>query len=135
MCEFWGSRLLPIYVRFTCDKLVSSLMPRFLSMIQRCKRLGETGAQQLLLDLQALKGCLLELPRNCNASSTGAYTKMVGAEVGKAEQLLRLVLTPEDALAVRAAAQPPPLAIRVPAARGARRQPRTAHGALRHCPA
>jgi hypothetical protein len=99
VCEFWGAHLLPIYVRFTCDKLVSSFMPRYVSMIHRCKRLGETGAQQVLLDLQALKGCLLDLPRACNATSTSVYNKMVGAEVGKAEQLLRLVLTPEDALA------------------------------------
>jgi hypothetical protein len=101
VCEFWGAHLLPIYVRFTCDKLVSSFMPRYVAMIHRTKRLGETGAQQVLLDLQALKGCLLELPRACNATSTSAYTKMVSAEVGKAEQLLRLVLTPEDALTVR----------------------------------
>jgi len=99
VCEFWGSHLLPIYVRFTCDKLVSAFMPRFVSMIHRCKRLGETGAQQVLLDLQALKGCLLDLPRACNATSTSVYTKMVGSELGKAEQLLRLVLTPEHALA------------------------------------
>ena len=105
VCEFWGAHLLPIYVRFTCDKLVCSFMPRFLAMVQRCKRLGEIGAQQLLLDLQALKGALLELPTSCGASSTSAYTKMVSAEVGKAEQLLRLVLTPEDALAVRARAR------------------------------
>ncbi|KAJ1631638.1 hypothetical protein T492DRAFT_49068 [Pavlovales sp. CCMP2436] len=48
---------------------------------------------------QALKGCLLDLPRACNATSTSVYTKMVGSELGKAEQLLRLVLTPEHALA------------------------------------
>lgn len=146
VAEFWKGRLLPLYVRFTCDKLVSSLMPRFLCAVQRCKRLGDNGAQQLLLDLQvrccmllllllshvhatrqcafahlpgeprapssrsllqALKGALLELPAQSGASSTSAYTKMVSAEVGKAEQLLRLVLAPEEALAVRAPAPAP----------------------------
>lgn len=103
--EFWGAHLLPIYVRFTCDKLVASFMPRFVAMVLRCRRIGETGAQQLLLDLQALKSALYELPVSCGTTTTSAYTKLVTAEVAKAETLLRLVLTPEEALQVRLCAR------------------------------
>lgn len=31
-------------------------------MVNRCRKIGEAGSQQLLLDTQAIKGLLLELP-------------------------------------------------------------------------
>ncbi|ANM60115.1 Membrane trafficking VPS53 family protein [Arabidopsis thaliana] len=57
-----GKLLTPVYFQFFLDKLASSLGPRFYANIFRCKQLSETGAQQMLLDTQAVKSILLEIP-------------------------------------------------------------------------
>jgi hypothetical protein len=50
-----GQALLPLYVRWFCDKLVASLVPRLIGSIYRCRRIGESGAQQIQMDVGALK--------------------------------------------------------------------------------
>ncbi|KVH91168.1 Vps53-like, N-terminal [Cynara cardunculus var. scolymus] len=57
-----GSLLSPVYFQFFLDKLASSLAPRFYLNIFRCKQISETGAQQMLLDTQAVKTILLDIP-------------------------------------------------------------------------
>ena len=52
----------------------------------------------LQVDVGTLKAALFDLPTLGQASATGAYTKLVTAEVGKAEQILLLVQTPEETL-------------------------------------
>jgi len=93
-----GESLHPLYVRFFCDKFVASFVPRLIGNIYRCRRIGEAGAQQMQLDVGTLKQTLLDLPTLGQANATNAYTKLVGAEVHKAEQLLKLVQTPEELL-------------------------------------
>ena len=55
----WGHRL---YVRWFCDKLVASFVPRLIGSIYRCRRIGEAGAQQIQMDVGTLKAALLDLP-------------------------------------------------------------------------
>ena len=93
-----GEALHPLYVRFFCDKFVASFVPRLIGHIYRCRRIGEVGAQQMQLDVGTLKQTLLDLPTLGQANATNAYTKLVTAEVHKAEQLLKLVQTPEELL-------------------------------------
>lgn len=93
-----GEALHPLYVRFFCDKFVASFVPRLIGHIYRCRRIGEIGAQQLQLDVGTLKQTLLDLPTLGQANATNAYTKLVSAEISKAEQLLKLVQTPEELL-------------------------------------
>ena len=50
------------------------------------------------LDVGTLKQTLLDLPTLGQANATNAYTKLVASEVHKAEQLLKLVQTPEELL-------------------------------------
>ncbi|PWA91895.1 membrane trafficking VPS53 family protein [Artemisia annua] len=57
-----GSLLSPVYFQFFLDKLASSLGPRFYLNIFKCKQISETGAQQMLLDTQAVKTILLDIP-------------------------------------------------------------------------
>ena len=45
-----------------CDKFARSFMGRYQSAIFRCKRIGDMGAQQLLLDTQAVRTLLLAAP-------------------------------------------------------------------------
>ncbi|KAK9690013.1 hypothetical protein RND81_09G098900 [Saponaria officinalis] len=95
-----GSLLSPIYFQFFLDKLASSLGPRFYLNIFKCKQISETGAQQMLLDTQAVKTILLEVP-SLAKQTTGAssYSKFVSREMSKAEALLKVILSPMDSVA------------------------------------
>ncbi|XP_074312416.1 vacuolar protein sorting-associated protein 53 A [Silene latifolia] len=95
-----GSLLSSIYFQFFLDKLASSLGPRFYLNIFKCKQISETGAQQMLLDTQAVKTILLEVP-SLAKQTTGAtsYSKFVSREMSKAEALLKVILSPMDSVA------------------------------------
>ncbi|KAK9858463.1 hypothetical protein WJX84_000384 [Apatococcus fuscideae] len=88
-----GSALNDNHFRFFCDKLANSLAPRFFEAIFRCRKIGEAGSQQLLLDTQAIKGLLLEFPTAGRPNSVAApsFATFVGREMGKAEALLKVV--------------------------------------------
>ncbi|KAL6137090.1 hypothetical protein ACLB2K_062385 [Fragaria x ananassa] len=95
-----GSLLSPIYFQFFLDKLASSLGPRFYANIFKCKQISETGAQQMLLDTQAVKTILLDIPSLGHQTSRAAsYAKFVSREMSKAEALLKVILSPIDSVA------------------------------------
>ncbi|KAL8235754.1 hypothetical protein R6Q59_016835 [Mikania micrantha] len=95
-----GSLLSPVYFQFFLDKLASSLGPRFYLNIFKCKQISETGAQQMLLDTQAVKTILLDIPSLGKQTSGAAnYTKFVSREMSKAEALLKVILSPVDSVA------------------------------------
>ncbi|MED6133183.1 HIT domain protein [Stylosanthes scabra] len=80
--------------------LASSLGPRFYSNIFKCKQISETGAQQMLLDTQAVKTILLEIPSlGRQTSGAASYSKFVSREMSKAEALLKVILSPVDSVA------------------------------------
>eukprot|EP00899_Mesostigma_viride_P016160 jgi/Mesvir1/24545/Mv21883-RA.1 len=93
-------QLTPTYFRFFCDKLAGSFAPRFYANIFKCRRVSETGAQQLLLDSHAVKTLLLNvavLPGETTAPAS--YTKFVIREMAKSEALLKVILSPVEGLA------------------------------------
>ncbi|KAG6391062.1 hypothetical protein SASPL_148810 [Salvia splendens] len=95
-----GRLLSPIYFQFFLDKLASSLGPRFYLNIFKCKQISETGAQQMLLDTQAVKTILLEIPSlGKQVSAAAGYSKFVSREMSKAEALLKVILSPIDSVA------------------------------------
>ncbi|KAA3469180.1 vacuolar protein sorting-associated protein 53 A-like [Gossypium australe] len=95
-----GSLLSPIYFQFFLDKLASSVGPRFYMNIFKCKQISETGAQQMLLDTQAVKTILLEIPSlGRQTSGAAGYSKFVSREMSKAEALLKVILSPVDSVA------------------------------------
>ncbi|KAG0554133.1 hypothetical protein KC19_12G065500 [Ceratodon purpureus] len=92
--------LSPLYFQYFMDKLAASFAPRFHNNIFKCKRISETGAQQMLLDTHAVKTLLLEVPSLGGQTSTPAsYTKYVAREMSKAEHLLKVMLSPMEAIA------------------------------------
>jgi len=95
-----GEALMPIYVRFFCDKFVESFVPRFIGHIYNCKGIGMVGAQQMQVDVGTLKQTLVDLPTLGQATPTTFYTRMVTEELAKAELVLKLVQTPEEMLEV-----------------------------------
>ncbi|KAG9454449.1 hypothetical protein H6P81_007353 [Aristolochia fimbriata] len=94
-----GSLLSPIYFQFFLDKLAASLGPRFYLNIYKCKVISETGAQQMLLDTQAVKTILLDIPSlGRQTSGATSYSKYVSREMSKAEALLKVILSPIDSV-------------------------------------
>ncbi|KAJ7946495.1 vacuolar protein sorting-associated protein 53 A [Quillaja saponaria] len=95
-----GNLLSSVYFQFFLDKLASSLGPHFYSNIFKCKHISETGAQQMLLDTQAVKTILLDIPSlGRQTSGAASYSKFVSREMSKAEALLKVILSPVDSVA------------------------------------
>lgn len=98
------------YFRNFCDQFAMSFTNAFYNTITRCKRINETGTQQLLLDAYNIKTLLLKLPVLENDTGSGEspgksstispaiYTKMVSNQFQRIEILLKLVGTPSDLL-------------------------------------
>eukprot|EP00298_Acanthocystis_sp_HF-20_P016596 c21524_g2_i5.p1 GENE.c21524_g2_i5~~c21524_g2_i5.p1 ORF type:complete len:406 (-),score=131.09 c21524_g2_i5:189-1406(-) len=90
------------YLRFFCDKFVSSFVEQFIFHIYKCRRVSETGAQQLLLDAQTLQSLLVKLPIIGLTGDTPphppptGYKKYVEKEMDKAEGILKVLGTPID---------------------------------------
>ncbi|KAK3017568.1 hypothetical protein RJ639_006635 [Escallonia herrerae] len=95
-----GSLISPVYFQFFLDKLAASLGPRFYLNIFKCKQISETGAQQMLLDTQAVKTILLDIPSlGRQTAGSAGYSKFVSREMSKAEALLKVILSPVDSVA------------------------------------
>lgn len=100
-----GASLNGNYFRFFCDKLANSFTPRFYEYIFRCRKIGEAGSQQLLLDTQAIKGLLLELPAAGKSkgeegqAGPAGFSSWITRELGRAEALLKVVGSRPDTLA------------------------------------
>ena len=94
-----SSLLSPVYFQFFVDKLAASFAPRFYVNIFKCKRISDTGAQQMLLDTHGVKSILLEMPTLGGQAVAGAYSNFIARELGKAEALLKVLPSPLDTLA------------------------------------
>ncbi|QDZ18793.1 Vps53-like vacuolar protein sorting-associated protein [Chloropicon primus] len=84
--------------RFMCDKFTASFIPRYRSTIFKLKMLSDSGTQQLLLDAQAIRTLLLDLPSLGNHGLPPSYSRTVQQEMSKAENLLKVLLSPPDAI-------------------------------------
>ncbi|KAF9437399.1 Vacuolar protein sorting-associated protein 53 [Entomortierella beljakovae] len=58
------------YFRTFCDKLIETFVSRFAINMTRCKPICDIGAEQMLLDTQAVKSLLMEVP-NLGLETTG----------------------------------------------------------------
>ncbi|KAI0744093.1 Vps53-like protein [Daedaleopsis nitida] len=82
------------YVRNYLDKLASTVLSKFTNALVKSRPLLEIGAEQLLIDLQAVKACLLKIPGD--ALTTSNYTKSVTKGTTRIEALLKVIVTPVD---------------------------------------
>lgn len=76
-----------VYFRAFSDKFVFSFLPLYVQSISSCNRIGEFGAQQLLLDTRELKTVLLDV----NNSTFDTFKKFVTVELERCEVMLKLV--------------------------------------------
>ncbi|KAF0695311.1 Aste57867_13870 [Aphanomyces stellatus] len=100
------SMLSSLYFTNFCDKFASSVVPKVLQSILKCKRINPVATQQLLLDVYALKTLFLNLPVMGKEAEVGAsasmvparYTKFVTNEMAHVEAVLKLIGTPNEML-------------------------------------
>lgn len=87
------------YFRTFCDKLIESFVSRFAANLTRCKPISEIGAEQMLLDTQAVKSFLIEIP-NLGLETTVAvptsFVKFVNRGLGKVETILKTAMSPHE---------------------------------------
>ncbi|KAK8864473.1 hypothetical protein IAR55_001723 [Kwoniella newhampshirensis] len=84
------------YIRNFADKAVGLVITRFTQAVIKSRPLKKIGAEQILLDVQAVKACLLDLPEPHPENSTNAYTKYVTKNTGQLETMLKVILAPDD---------------------------------------
>ncbi|KAJ2233588.1 Vacuolar protein sorting-associated protein 53 [Coemansia sp. RSA 1286] len=96
-----GSR----YLRSYCDKLAVRLCEKYSAAIMANRNhqgeISEVGAEQLLLDAQALKSVLLAVPaigaeEDKKVQPPNTYARIVTQGVGKIEAVLKAILAPSD---------------------------------------
>ncbi|KAI5449919.1 Vacuolar protein sorting-associated protein 53 [Naganishia albida] len=84
------------YVRSFADRAVGAIMNRFTAAVVKSRPLRKIGAEQILLDVQAVKACFLDLLDGGSDKSHATYTKLVLKLTGQLETLLKVVLAPDD---------------------------------------
>ncbi|GBE80590.1 predicted protein [Sparassis crispa] len=82
------------YLRNFMDKASSVVLSKFTTALVKSRPLREIGAEQLLIDLQALKAALLRIPGE--VLTTTNYTRSVTKQTTRLEALLKVIVTPVD---------------------------------------
>lgn len=80
-----------------CVKFASVFVQKFISSLYKCRAISTVGAEQLLLDTHSLKTLLLEMPSigsQVQRKAPPSYTKNVVKGMGKAEMILKVVMSP-----------------------------------------
>lgn len=87
------------YFQSFCASFATAFLPQFVNALHKCKRIGDVGAQQLLLDTYGVKTLFLGLRKvgeedeDTGSQRLDPYTKRVLREVSKAESLLKVSLS------------------------------------------
>ncbi|KAG8859608.1 Vacuolar protein sorting-associated protein 53 [Serendipita sp. 411] len=85
------------YLRNFYDKASSLLITKFTNGMVRSRPLHDTGAEQMLLDFQTLKACLLRMPSTGEPDSIpSTYTKAITKQAVQVETILKVVSAPVD---------------------------------------
>ncbi|KAF7306010.1 hypothetical protein HMN09_00755500 [Mycena chlorophos] len=82
------------YLKNFMDKAASLVVTKFTNALVRSRPLKEIGAEQLLIDLQAVRACLLKMPGESLVTTT--YTRGVTKNTSQLEALLKVISTPVD---------------------------------------
>lgn len=110
------------HFRFFCEKLAASVSRELRATLLRVKKFSMVGCQQALLDANAIKSQLLEIPlvvsgggggSSSASSSTNAtnyarsFRRTVEREFSRIDAVLKCVLNPEDSIAESLSAMDP----------------------------
>lgn len=85
------------FVQF-CNKFITLFTHKYITNLFRCRLCSQNSAEQLLLDTQTLKKCLLGLPCYNSEIKTAPSSYIKAAEKGmsKAEMILKIILVPHN---------------------------------------
>ena len=95
---------------FFCEKLAAAVAVSTYGAVLKARRVGDFGAQQLLLDTQSVKKLLLELPlagdgvafvETADSKSGGVsrtHRRLVEREIGKCEALCKVLMSPLEGI-------------------------------------
>jgi hypothetical protein len=96
---------------FFCEKLAAAVAVSTYGAVLKARRVGDFGAQQLLLDTQSVKKLLLELPlagdgvafvETADPKSGGGvsrtHRRLVEREIGKCEALCKVLMSPLEGI-------------------------------------
>ncbi|KAG9004635.1 Vacuolar protein sorting-associated protein 53 [Tulasnella sp. 427] len=85
------------YLRNFYDKAASLLITRFTNALVKSRPLKDVGAQQVMIDLQGVKACLLRFPQGMESGALSAsYARSVTKSTTRLETLLKVVNSPTD---------------------------------------
>ncbi|KZV93409.1 hypothetical protein EXIGLDRAFT_612935 [Exidia glandulosa HHB12029] len=84
------------WTRNFLDKAANLVITRFTACLVKSRPLRELGAEQILLDLQTVKACLLKLPGPSHQESAAAFTRTITKSTSSLESLLKVVMAPVD---------------------------------------
>ena len=102
------------HFRFFCEKLAASVSRELRATLLRVKKFSMVGCQQALLDANAIKSQLLEIPLVVSGGSGGSssasssttatnyarsFRRTVEREFSRIDAVLKCVLNPEDSIA------------------------------------
>jgi hypothetical protein len=68
------------------------------SCVDHLEKEVQADSLQILLDVQAVKACLLDLPEPHPENGSNVYTKYVTKNTGQLETMLKVVLAPDVSL-------------------------------------
>ncbi|BFZ53589.1 Vacuolar protein sorting-associated protein 53 [Savitreella phatthalungensis] len=78
------------FVRAYCDRVVENFVTAFLNAVAtKCRPVSEVTAEQLMLDIHAIKAALLNL---AGSEASQNFTRLVNRQVGHVEVFLKLLL-------------------------------------------
>lgn len=86
------------YFTQLCLKFADSFIAKVIVSIYKCRNVSGVGTEQLLLDMQSLRGLLLELPcvESLDKAKPPNYTRIVTTLMRKAELIPKVIMTPHD---------------------------------------
>ena len=91
------------YHVYVCTNVAKAFVPRFVTTIAKCKRINDSGAQQLLLDSQDIEVIMCGLPRIGSQDDSETtkvpknYVKAIKRDIGKAVMVLKTISSPLSA--------------------------------------
>jgi vacuolar protein sorting-associated protein 53 len=91
----------PSFFGYFCDSFLGWFIPKYQASIYECKKVSESGAEQLIVDSTQLKLTLERLPvlgKAQNEHAQDRYLKRVRREMEDVEKLVKLLLTPIESL-------------------------------------
>ncbi|OUM58524.1 hypothetical protein PIROE2DRAFT_16165 [Piromyces sp. E2] len=89
------------YFKVFVDKFTESFLIKYLNNVYKCKPISTVGAEQLLLDILALKSIIQKIPhlnkeKDSKQTTSTSFVKILNNGVNKIESLLKVIMIPID---------------------------------------